>query len=325
MGQQIMIVNRHKIAYSIAMSATIDDLRPVRVFLEVARQSSFSGAARALAMTPATVTRTVARLEEALGQQLLVRTTRQVSLTSVGAVVASRYGPMLEELDRISTEFQSAIPRDRGKLRINAPMSMGLRLLPNLLESFRLAYPQVELIVDMTDRLIDVIEDPCDLAIRISQAPEDKSTIWRKICRVPRHVIAAPGLFHRINRPETPEGLNRAYCMSYGDGRPETWEFSKEGQRRTIRAGSEVISNNGDLLYQLVRRESGMALLPDFICVDGLSDGSVETVLPEWTVSPLWLTLFYPPYERLPPLVATFTDFFEAYLRENEPASFDWA
>lgn len=319
-----MIVNRHKIAYSIAMTAIIDDLRPIRVFLEVARQSSFAGAARSLSMTPATVTRIVARLEENLGQQLLVRTTRKVSLTSVGAVVASRYRPMLEDLDQLGAELQRDTPRDRGRLRINAPMSMGLRLLPNLLDSFRLAYPKVELTVDMTDRLIDVIKDPCDLAVRISQAPNDKSTIWRKLCQVPRHVIAAPELFNRIDRPENPDDLNRALCLSYGDGHAETWEFSKDTQRRTFRAGTEVVSNNGDLLFQLVRRGCGMAVLPDFIFADGLDNGQVEKVLPEWTVSPLWLTLFYPPYEQLPPLVATFTDFFEAYLRENEANSFDW-
>lgn len=321
----IMIENSYKLTYSIAMDVIIDDLRPMRVFLEVARQCSFAGAARTLSMTPATVTRSVARLEASLGQQLFVRTTRQVSLTSVGAIVAARYRPMLEELDRVGAELQRDIPQDRGRLRINAPMSMGLRLLPNLLDSFRLAYPQVEVILDMTDRLIDIIEDPCDLAIRISQAPQDKSTIWRKICQVPRHVIAAPSLFNRIDRPDRPEDLIRNFCLSYGDGRPETWDFTREGQRRSVRAGSAVISNNGDLLYQLVRRASGMALLPDFICKEGLEDGSVEVILPDWSVAPLWLTLFYPPYEQLPPLVATFTTFFEAYLQANEATSFEWA
>ena len=135
----------------------MDDLRPLRVFLAVAEQASFAGAARTLGMTPATVTRAVARLEDALGQQLLLRTTRQVSLTAAGAVAAARFRPLVEEFDQATDEAQRQSRPDRGRLRLNAPVSLGLKLLPGLLDSFRLAYPLVELEVSMTDRLIDVI------------------------------------------------------------------------------------------------------------------------------------------------------------------------
>ena len=304
----------------------MQDLKPIRVFLEVARLKSFAAAARHLSMTPATVTRTVARLEEDLGLQLLLRTTRQVSLTSSGAVVAARYGPLVAEFDTVEVDIKRASLPDRGRLRINAPMSMGLRLLPDLIESFRLAFPHVELQLTMTDQLIDILEDGADLAIRVSEPPTDKSTIWRKICAVPRLAIAAPALFDRIDMPTTPDDLRPEYCLSYSaDGSEETWHFRKDQIRRQVRAGRTILSNSGDLIHALVRRGAGIAVLPDFIVQQSLASGTVRQVLADWTVSQLWLTLYYPPYEQLPPLVATFSDFFEVYIRDNEPTLFDWS
>jgi DNA-binding transcriptional LysR family regulator len=304
----------------------MQDLKPIRVFLEVARMMSFAAAARHLGMTPATVTRTVARLEDDLGVQLLLRTTRHVSLTSIGAVVAARFGPLVNDFDQVTADIKRASLPDRGRLRVNAPMSMGLRLLPDLIESFRLVFPHVELELTMTDRLVNILEDGADLAIRISEPPTDKSTIWRKICAVPRIAVAAPSLLERIDPPRTPDDLRPEHCLSYSaDGAEETWDFRKEQIRRPIRAGRNVISNSGDFLHALARRGGGIAVLPDFIVQRSIDAGHLRPVLGDWTISTLWLTLYYPPYEQLPPLVATFSDFFEAYIRDNQPELFDWS
>ncbi|MEO0371317.1 MAG: LysR family transcriptional regulator, partial [Pseudomonadota bacterium] len=185
----------------------MEDIRPIRIFLEVARQQSFVGAAKHFNLTPSTVTRTIARLEEELGQQLLLRTTRKVSLTAIGATVAARYGPLIEDLDATTEQITRESRPDRGHLRLNAPLSMGVRLLPGLLAAFREAFPQVSVSVDLSDRLIDIMEAPFDLSIRISRPPADVSTIWRKICVVPRQVVASPGLLHRVGVPESPDDL----------------------------------------------------------------------------------------------------------------------
>ncbi len=298
-------------------------IKPIRVFLEVVEQGSFAGAARSLRMTPASITRIIAQLEEDLGQQLLLRTTRQVSLTGAGAMVAARYRPVLEEFDRVTEEVTRTTRPDRGRLAINAPMSFGMRLMPGLVASFRLAYPHISLDVHLTDVLVDILEANCDLAIRISDPPADKSTIWRRICQVPRQVVAAPSLFDRIPRPETPEELLSEHCLSYGHGgAAETWTFTRGGQRRTLRAGTDVMSNNGEFLYEMALSGNGMVNLPDFLVRDGLASGSLEVVLPEWQLPPLNLMLYYPPYEKLPPLVGTFTDFFEAYICDIDSFEF---
>lgn len=302
----------------------MQDIKPVRVFLKVAELSSFAAAARSMNMTPASVTRIVAKLEEELGQQLLLRTTRQVSLTSAGALVAARFGPVVEDFDKVTDEITRAARPDRGRLAINAPMSLGLRLLPSLIDSFRLAYPNISVDITLTDELIDIVEANCDLAIRVSGPPSDKSTIWRKVCEVPRKIVAAPSLFEQTEYPTAPEELDRRFCMSYSsDGDAETWALSKGGLKRLVHAGSHIVSNNGDILYSLAKLGNGMTLLPDFIVKEGIAAGEVIPVLEDWSAPPLWLTLFYPPYEVLPPLVATFTDYFEAHLRETTDLNFD--
>lgn len=293
----------------------MQDLKPIRVFLEVAKLQSFAAAARALHLTPASVTRIVARLEDDLGQQLLVRTTRKVSLTSAGALVASRYQSLIEAFDRVAEDLNREMQPFRGRIAINAPVSFGLRLLPPLLERFSLAYPNVDLSIQLTDRLVDVVTESCDLSIRLSAPPKDKSTIWRKLCKVPLRAVAAPGLFGRIAVPQTPDDLPSRLCLSYGaDESPEVWNFRKGALRRAVTAGTAIHTNNGDLLYALARVGVGITVLPEFLVAEGLKRGEVVPVLPDWSLPQLWLSLFYPPYEVLPPLVATFSDFLEAYL-----------
>lgn len=175
----------------------------------------------------------------------------------------------------------------------------------------------------MTDALVDIMQDDCDLAIRISSAPRDLSTIWRKICEVPRTAIAARGLFEHSHQPLVPGDLPIDMCLSYSATQsPETWEFHKASTRRKVRAGTRVVSNNGDFLYEMVLAGCGIAVLPDFIANQGLAAGSVVRVLPDWAIPSLWLTLSYPPYDQLPPLVATFSEFFETYMRATEGLDF---
>ncbi|WP_376870794.1 LysR substrate-binding domain-containing protein [Albirhodobacter sp. R86504] len=301
----------------------MQDLKPLRVFLEVAALRSFAGAARRLKMTPASVTRIVAALESDLGQQLLVRTTRQVALTSAGALIAARYRPVIEEFDRVTSEIARATRPDRGKLSIAAPMSLGMRLLPPLVTQFRHRYPHIALDIQMTDAFVDINDGACDLAIRISGPPTDKSTIWRKLCEIPRVTIASPTLIERIGRPRTPDDLDPAQCLSYSARRqPETWTYRKGPLQRHIHAGDQIISNNGEFLYSLAAAGGGIVTLPGFLTRDGIERGEVAPLLTDWEIPPLYLMLYYPPYDALPPLVATFTNFFEEYIRDIDGFDF---
>ncbi|MBR0556429.1 LysR family transcriptional regulator [Ciceribacter sp. L1K23] len=294
------------------------ELESIRTFLTVAEQKSFSAAARLLGTTPASVTRTVAALEERLGLQLLLRTTRQVSLTSAGAVYAARVAPLAEGLAKATEETRDLQKVTTGSLRISAPMSLGLKVLPPILSQFALVHPGTTVAVDLSDRFVDIVEEDYDLAIRISGPPTDKSTIWRKICLVPRVLAASPGYVTIHGKPERPEDLVNHQCLSYDDRtQTETWSLTRAGATRTIEAKGRFSVNNGDFLMRLALAGEGITLLPRFIVEDDLAAGRLVTLLDDWKAPEIWLTLYYPPYEHLPLKVATFSEFFEAYVLES--------
>ncbi len=294
------------------------ELESIRVFLAVSEQQSFAGAARQLGLTPASVTRTVAALEDRLGLQLLVRTTRQVSLTSAGAVYAARVTPLVEGLSRAVDETREAQGMTAGRIRISAPMSLGVKVLPDVLSQFATLHPQTGVSVILSDGFVDIVEGDYDLAIRISGPPADKSTIWRKICRVPRVLVAAPGYLASRDMPETPDELSALACLGYGaNASGEVWHLSKGAGSRSFRTGGTFSANNGDFLARLAVNGEGVALLPRFIVADDLAAGRLVELLPDWSAPDIWLTLFYPPYDRLPLRVATFSDFFETHVTET--------
>jgi DNA-binding transcriptional LysR family regulator len=298
----------------------MNDLNDIRVFLAVARQGSFVAAARQLSMTAPTVTRAVGALEQRLGVQLLLRTTRQVSLTSAGAVYAARVGPLLEAFDAATEEVRAEEGEAAGLIRLNAPLSLGQRILPDVISGFRAEHPGIAVSATLTDRFIDIVNDSFDLAVRISEPPRDKSTIWRKICRVRRILVASPGYLAANGTPETPDDLNEAACIAYDEeARAEGWELSYGGKTRKVRAGKVLAANNGDLIARLAENGEGVALLPFFIVEEALAAGHLVQILPDWQPPELWLTLYYPPYEKLPMRVAKFSDFFEAYVTTTRP------
>jgi DNA-binding transcriptional LysR family regulator len=296
----------------------VGELEAIRTFLTVADQSSFSAAARLLGMTPASVTRTVSGLEEQLGVQLLLRTTRKVSLTSAGAAYAARVAPLVEGLARATEETRDLQKVTAGSLRVSAPMSLGMKVLPSVLSQFSIIHPRTSVAIELSDRFVDILQENYDLAIRISGPPTDKSTIWRKIRPVPRLLVASPAFLARNGIPKVPEDLTTLECLSYHDqSKTETWELSRPGQVRTIEARGRFSINNGDFLCRLAVAGEGIALLPRFIVEEELRAGRLVEVLPEWSTPEIWLTLYYPPYEQLPLRVATFSDFFEAFIKES--------
>lgn len=298
----------------------MSDLNDIRVFLAVAEQRSFVAAARQLSMTAPTVTRAVGALEAELGVQLLLRTTRQVSLTSAGAVYAARIGPLLKQFEEASEEVREQQGDAAGLIRINAPLSLGQRILPDIASGFRAEYPNTSVSISLTDRFIDIVSDSFDLAIRISEQPKDKSTIWRKICPVRRILVASPGYLAAFGTPKTADDLDADRCLAYDeDSVLETWELSNGSSTRKIKAGKRMAGNNGDLIARLAENGEGIALLPHFIVDKSLSEGKLKQILPDWKPPELWLTLYYPPYERLPIRVAKFSDFFESYVTHVQP------
>lgn len=288
----------------------MNNYKALRTFLLAAERKSFVQVARELRMTPAAVTRTIAALETDLGVQLFVRTTRQVSLTANGAVYAAQIKGAMDTLDTARRDVMNAHKSEEGRLRISAPTWLGKAVLPPILSAFKQHYPKMSFEISLSDGLVNIVDDDYDLAIRISGSPSDKFTIWRKICVVPRILVAAPG--SRFTRMAHPNELQPEDCLAYsGDSRGETWVMSDGSSSITLSAGSGFSANSGEVLADMAAQGHGVALLPGFHIADHIRAGKLVHVLQGWSPPDLWLTLYYPPYQALPPRVATFSKFFE--------------
>jgi DNA-binding transcriptional LysR family regulator len=167
--------------------------------------------------------------------------------------------------------------------------------------------------ISLSDGLVDIVDDDYDLAIRISSAPSDKFTIWRKIRAVPRILVAAPG--SRFTDMQHPSELTPNDCLAYsGESRRENWALSDGGSSITIPAGRAFSANNGEVLADMAADGAGVAMLPGFHIAEHIRSGRLVQVLSGWAPQELWLTLYYPPYQSLPPRIATFSKFFEQQL-----------
>jgi DNA-binding transcriptional LysR family regulator len=301
----------------------IGHIERIRVFVEVAERESFAAAARALGLTRSQVTRYVSDLEADIGVRLLTRTTRQVALSAAGRLYLQRAKPILADLSRAEELVRLQHDTLKGDLRVSAPLSFGLRFLPDAISQFRILYPEVRLKLDLTDRLIDVMKEDYDMALRISGPPNDKSSIWRKIRPAPRALFAAPAYLARKGRPESPDELADHDCLLYAHGEEDgAWELrsvaTEEYQKPKLTTC--LACNNGDLIGDLAVRGEGIALLPRFIVAAHLARGALVEVMRGWETREIWLSAFYPPYDNLPAKVATFTSFIESAVGADSAA-----
>lgn len=286
----------------------------IRVFLQVADRQSFAAAARAEKLSASLTTRYVAELEAELGVQLLLRTTRRVSLTVAGQTYAESMRRIVAEIDRANESVRLSQDVLKGLLRISAPLSLGMRFLPSAIAQFRLLYPHVDLKLNLTDQFVDILGAEYDIALRISGPPTDKSTIWRKICVVPRVLVASPTYLARSGAPKSPDDLAKHSCLGYSHfagGAEWRLRHRTTGEERTTHVRLPIECDNGDTLRELCVLGEGVALLPRFLVAGRIESGALAPVLAAWEPPEIWLTALYPPYESLPAKVLTFTRFIE--------------
>jgi DNA-binding transcriptional LysR family regulator len=278
-------------------------------FVEVAEQNSFSAAARRLNQSPPAITRQISELEAALGVQLFIRTTRSVSLTPAGLKYLNEIRPLLigvEKADELVRAEQFGLS---GQLRVNAPMSFGQTFLPTAISRFRILHRAVTVQLTLNDHFIDIMAGGFDLALRISAPPTDKSSIWRKLCLVPRVLVASPDYLAQHGTPETLADLVRHQCLGYAgaDGRA-VWTLTQGKQTQEITQFS-FSCNNGEVLRQVAVMHEGITLLPKFIVSEEIKAKRLVPILRDCYAPDIWLSVFYPSYDTLPAKVQAFTDF----------------
>ena len=260
----------------------MDTFAAMRVFVAVVERSGFSAAASALDLSTASVTRQVAALEKRLGTRLLNRTTRRVGLTSAGAAYYQRAVQLLAELDDIEAAVGAQALVPSGLLRINAPVSFGIARLGPLLAGYRVRYPQVKLDLSLSDRLVDMVEEGFDVAIRITRQPAP-NLIARKLADARLLLCAAPDYLARAGTPAAPADLARHACLaySYWSGGDE-WTLQGPAGEATVRIDGGLRANNGDVLREAALAGMGIVLQPDFVVGADLAASRLRQVLPDW-------------------------------------------
>lgn len=292
----------------------------IRIFIRVAELESFAAAARDLGVSRSIVTRYVGELENELGVQLLVRTTRKVSLTVAGQVYLDRTRPLVEDLDRAKDLVKQQQDTLSGELRLSAPVSFGQRFLPDILHEFHLAHPDVRVKVEMTDRFVDLIDEGYDMALRISGPPSGVSNIWRKIAVVPRSIVGSPIYLETTGTPQHPGDLADFAFLAYSHfpgGAALQLTHQKTHETTSTTLNHWIESNSGEVIVSLADKGCGIALMPNFLMSDALKNRRLVPLLSDWSAPEIWLTAYYPPYDKMPAKVVAFTSFVEDMVTAN--------
>ncbi|MBK8184504.1 MAG: LysR family transcriptional regulator [Candidatus Competibacteraceae bacterium] len=292
----------------------LPDLEAWAIFAKVVEIGSFARAADALALSQATVSKAITRLEERTRTTLLHRTSRGMSLTESGAIALEHASRILEEGKIVEATLTEPAATLRGPIRIAAPMSFGLSQLAPALPQFMARYPEVMLDVEFADELVDLVANRFDLALRIANLA-DSSLLARRLCTVRILLVGAPSYFDRYGRPRHPRDLANHRLFHYAYSRSETsWHFRHPRQGRFAQTITTPLRmNNAEALEPALRAGLGLALQPEFLAWDDLQSGVLETVMDDWRVEPIALLLLTPPGRNRPARVEALIDFLIAH------------
>ena len=273
----------------------LPDLEAWAIFAKIAETGSFAAAAAELGLSGATVSKALARLEARLGERLIHRTSRRFSLTETGRVLAVRAAQILAEGEAAEAEAQAKSATPRGRVRLAAPMSLGLRHIAPALPEFLAAYPEIAVDLQLDDRMVDLVAGGIDVALRIADLP-DSSLIARRLCPVRRWVVGTRNYFTRHGTPRRPRDLKDHACLCYSYlASGETWRFTDaNGVEEAVTVKGPLSATNADALAFALDAGIGIALQPDFLAWDAIRDGSLVTVLDDWSAPPLALNLVTP-------------------------------
>ncbi len=290
----------------------MEDVESIKLFLAVAEQESFAGAARRLGISPTGATRRIAALEESLNTRLLTRSTRKVSLTAEGEVYREHASAIVEAINASHEALQDFDAVPHGRLRVTAHDSIALRLIVPHICEFRERYPEVSLGLDLTNNPGDIVAKGFDVAIVIGRL-ENSSLVAKTLAVTDSVVCASPDYLKHHGHPTEPRKLKDHQCLSFHarTGR-NTWKFSKGTQCVEVGITAKIAVNNGEALKQLVLDGLGIAMVTDWLVQDELKDGTLIRLFADYAIEPRGtpVTALYPSRTHLPSKTRAFLDFF---------------
>lgn len=284
-----------------------------RMFLKVVETGSFAEAARQLRTSSGQASKLVARLEADLGVKLLNRSTRALALTEAGQTFAERLRGLVDAFDDLDAEMHETAISPRGRLRLTAPLSLGTIRLAPMLAGFALAYPEIALDVQFTDRIVSLMDEGFDAAIRVGE-PSDTALTGRRLGLVKTLALASPGYLARRGEPMRPSDLAAHDCVIDTNRRePTRWVFPG-GERVTV--SGRLFLSNASACVSAAEAGLGVAYVPDFVATEAVASGSVKVVLEAYQNVPLPVNVLYPGGRHVPAKLRVLIDFLVRAFRE---------
>ena len=290
----------------------------IDAFVRIARAGSISGAARQLNIAKSAASKRLSDLEARLGVQLFIRTTRKLTLTDAGARFLTRAIQLLDDLEEAEAEASASQHQLKGKLKLAAPLSFGIIHLQPVLSRFSQLHDQLDLEVDLADRVVDIVEEGFDAAIRIGVLA-DSSLIAKRLCPIRSRLVAAPSFWDKHGRPRRPEDLTTLPCLRYSNlARFDVIDYwGNKGERGKIAPPIKVLANNGEFLTNMAIDGHGFLAEPTFFLHEHIRTGALEPVLDDYVWSAMELYVLYPPTRQLSARVRAFVDFMAAQFHNN--------
>lgn len=287
----------------------MDSLNGFVVFVKVAETRSFVAAGRLLGVSASAIGKSVARLEDKLGVRLFHRSTRSITLTAEGTMFLERSRRILAEIEAAEQELSQASGAPRGRLRVSLPLVSAL-VLP-LLGEFMRAYPEIELDLDFTDQVVDVIEEGFDAVVRTGE-PNDSRLTVRQLCMFRSQLVASPDYLARHGTPQVPADLLRHRCLHYRfphSGKLESWALRLAPDEAQLQLPTAMICNNIETRVCFALQGLGIAYLPDFSIRESLADGRLQPVLADYVERIGVFYVLWPASKHPSPKVRALVDF----------------
>ncbi|AUT44812.1 LysR family transcriptional regulator [Achromobacter sp. AONIH1] len=288
----------------------MDRFQAMQVFVRVVDANSFTRAADSLSLPRTTVTTIIQNLERLLGVRLLNRTTRRIGLTPDGAGYYQHCVRILADVEETEACFQEAALRLKGRLRIDVPTCIGrLILIPSLCD-FHDKYPDVELVLGLGDRPVDMVQEAVDCVIRSGDL-EDSSLVARRIGMLQTVTCASPSYISRHGMPQTIEELGRHHAVHYfmsRSGRNCAWNFKVDDKHQEVEMKGTVAVNEAGAYLDCGLKGFGLIQTPRYMALPHLQSGELIEVLPQWKPGAVPMSILYPQSRQLSPKVRAFAD-----------------
>ncbi len=286
----------------------MDRLDAMQAFVAVADLQGFAPAARKLGLSPSGVTRLIAALENRLGARLLQRTTRSVTLTDVGARYLERARRILSDVEEAETSAEGERTRPGGRLAVSAPIGFGRIHVSPVVSAYLKRYPEVSCDLRLSDRVINLVEDGVDLAVRIGHLP-DSTLVARHVGEMRRIVVASKDYLKARGEPKTPEGISSHQTIQFGAMTvPPDWRFVEAGREIRLAPTPRFATNSADAAVQYAEQGGGLTRVLAYQAAESLKAGRLKIVLEKFEPPPLPIHIVYPTSRLLSAKVRTFID-----------------